>query len=295
MKKKIRNLLCSIIGGLIILSGYTTRMKRKALNGEFILSIYFHSPSKSLFEFCIKWLIKNGFTFISQEDVLAVAQNKKAFPKGAVLITVDDGWQTNQNNIVAVAQQYNVPVTIYIATEPVESGNFWWSYIQKANEMKVTGHDIASLKKVPNNERKKIVQEIQKTIKLHRQALTIDQVKDIAKTDLVTIGAHTVTHPILINCSDVEVKDELKKSKEVLEGWINTSIATFAYPNGDYSEREINYLKKFGYSLAYTTKPLPLTKQAIQNQYELPRFNVFEGVSKNEAICRMLGIWQKIF
>lgn len=295
MKKKIRNLLCSLIGGLIILTGYPTRIKRKALNGEFILSIYFHSPSKSLFEFCIKWLIKNGFTFISQEDVLAVAQNKKAFPKGAVLITVDDGWQTNQNNIVAVAQQYNVPVTIYIATEPVESGNFWWSYIQKANEMNMTGHNIASLKKVPNNERKKIVQEIQKTIKLHRQALTIDQVKDIAKTDLVTIGAHTVTHPILINCSDVEVKDELKKSKEVLEGWINTSIATFAYPNGDYSEREINYLKKLGYSLAYTTKPLPLTKQAIQNQYELPRFNVFEGVSKNEAICRMLGIWQKIF
>ncbi|MVN22036.1 polysaccharide deacetylase family protein [Mucilaginibacter arboris] len=291
-KRKIRYLGASFIAFLLIGLGFTKRMKQRAINGEFILSIYFHSPSRELFEFCIKWLIRNNFNFLSQEDILRISNKSKPFPTASVVITVDDGWQTNEENIVVIADRYRIPVTIFVSTHPIDSGEFWWPYIDYANKMNITNHSIRFLKTISNKERENIVKEIKQLVQLDRLAMTVDQIKRISKSDFITIGSHTINHPILTNCNDDEVFKELKESKIVIENWINKKVKYFAYPNGDYSEREINYLKKLSYTLAYNTKPLPLTEIALQNLYELPRFSIFENISKNEAICRMLGVWQ---
>lgn len=295
MKKKIRHIGASAIAYLFIALGLTRSLKKKALKGDFILSIYFHAPSKKLFEFCITWLKKNKFQFLSQEDILLIANKSKPFPKGGVVITVDDGWQTNEENIVAVANKYKVPVTIFVSSDPVEKGNFWWSYIDVANRMELIGSSIESLKKVSNEERKKVLYSIKDDLQLDRQAMTVDQIKNISKSEHITIGGHTVSHPILINCNDEEAYIELKESKEKIEEWVNKNIKCFAYPNGDYNEREIKYLKETGYALAYTTQATYLTENCLQNIYEIPRFCIFENISKAEAVCRMLGLWQKYF
>jgi peptidoglycan/xylan/chitin deacetylase (PgdA/CDA1 family) len=293
--KKIRNIVAYGIAHLIIGLGFSRRIKKKALNGEFILSIYFHAPSKKLFEFCVQWLVKNNFNILSQEDVLNIAKKNKPFPKGSVILTVDDGWQSNEDNIVAIANKYKIPVTIFISTEPVVNGNFWWPYVENASKAQKTNYSIEALKKMPNEERKEVVEEIKKIMPLKREAMTVDQIKNIAEFDLVTIGAHTVSHPILPNCEDHEAHEELKNSKETIEKWILKNVNSFAYPNGDYGEREIKYLKELGYSLAYTTKSEYLTPQKLNHVYELPRFCIYENVTNAEAICRMLGLWQRIF
>lgn len=293
MKKKIRKLSSFIVARSLIGFGFTKRAKKKAKRGDCILSIYFHSPSKSLFEFCIKWLKKNEFQFLSQEDILLIANKIKAFPKGGVVITVDDGWLTNEENVVAIANKYKVPVTIFVSTEAVEKGNWWGSYIKSAKRKKLISYTSESLKRVPNEERKKIFHDVKSVLQLPREAMTLDQVKGIATSKYITLGSHTVSHPILINCDDEESYFELQASKEIIEKWINKKVDFFAYPNGDYSIREINYLKELGYTLAYCTKATYLTEDSLQNVYELPRFCIFENISKPEAICRILGIWQK--
>jgi peptidoglycan/xylan/chitin deacetylase (PgdA/CDA1 family) len=292
IKKRIRNISAWFVALLLIGFGFTRRVKKKALNGEFILSIYFHSPDKKLFEFCVKWLIKNNFHFLSQEDVLSIIKENKPLPKGAVIITLDDGWQTNEDNVVAIANKYKIPVTIFISTDPVENGGYWWPYVKTANERNLTEYSVEYLKKIPNKERERIIGEIKKTIQADRVAMTIDQVKSISKSGFITLGSHTVSHPILINCEDGESFFELKESKQILKTWINKNVNTFAYPNGDYSDREIKYLEELGYQLAYTTVPTYLTKDLLQNVYELPRFAIFENISNPEAVCRMLGVWQ---
>lgn len=295
VKRKIRYIGAWFVAFLLIRMGFTKQIKKRAINGEFILSIYFHSPSKELFEFCITWLLKNNFNFLSQEDIISISNKTKSFPKAAVVITVDDGWQTNEENIVVIANTYKVPVTIFVSTNSIESGDFWWPYVTSANRMKVTTCTVESLKKVLNKKREIIVNEVKRVIQLDRAAMTIDQIKSIAKSDFITIGGHTVTHPILTNCENDEVYFELKESKITIEKWINKKVVSFAYPNGNYNEREIKYLKELGYVIAYNTKPLPLTEMALQNVYELPRFSVYENISENEAVCRMLGLWQKVF
>ncbi|HTD99697.1 MAG TPA: polysaccharide deacetylase family protein [Mucilaginibacter sp.] len=293
MKKKVRNSTAWLLSSFLIWFGFVRKAKFKALNGDFILSVYFHAPGKDLFEFCVKWLIKNNFKFLSQDDVLAISQNRIAFPKGAVIITVDDGWKSNEENIVAIANKYKIPVTIFVSTEPIENGNYWWPYVKKANQMQISSHTIEELKNVQDTERKAILVDIKTTVQLEREALTVDQVKNIAKSKHVTIGGHTVNHPILPKCENEEAYQELKESKKIIETWVNKDITSFAYPNGDYGEREIQYLKELGYAVAYTTKPSQLTKKALKQIYELPRFAVFENVSNAEAVCRMVGVWQK--
>ena len=250
---------------------------------------------KKLFEFCITWLKNNKFQFLSQEDILLIASNSKPFPKGGVVVTVDDGWKTNEENIVAIANKYEVPVTIFISSEPVEKGNFWWPYIEAANKQRLTSISIETLKKVPNEERREVLQGIKSNVQLSRQAMTIDQLRNISKSKNITIGSHTVTHPILTNCNNEETKFELKTSKEQIESWIKKKVYCFAYPNGDYGEREIRHLKMLGYTSAFTTEAAYLTEDSLQNLYELPRFVIWENISKAEAICRILGIWQKKF
>lgn len=295
MKSKIRHYLAWLISLVLIAFGFIKRTKTKVHNGESILSIYFHSPSKKLFEFCIIWLLKNNFHFLTQDDIIAISNNQKEFPKGGVIITVDDGWESNEENIVTIANKYKVPVTIFISTEPIENGNYWWPYVDYAEKNNIGNFTIDNLKKVPNREHELAIKKIKETVTLPREAMTVQQIKSIARSEYLIIGGHTVTHPILINCDDEESYKELKNSKIIIEDWIGKSINSFAYPNGDYSPREIEYLKKLNYKIAYTTKPLSLTKIALSNIYELPRFAVFENISELEAICRMVGIWQRFF
>ena len=108
---------------------------------------------------------------------------------------------------------------------------------------------------------------------------------------MISIGSHTVTHPILTKCDNITSKNEITDSKISLEKILNTPIIHFAYPNGNYSEREIGYLKECGYKMAFTTNPEYIKIDAMPDLFEIPRFDVLENVSYLENICRMTGIW----
>src|SRR4051812_46034556 len=102
MNMSVRNLIGLLVANTFIAAGLVRRATRKALASECILSIYFHKPTKAEFESCIKWLKKKGFTFLSVHDIERIIKQELPFPKGAVLLTADDGWQSNVANIVEV-------------------------------------------------------------------------------------------------------------------------------------------------------------------------------------------------
>jgi peptidoglycan/xylan/chitin deacetylase (PgdA/CDA1 family) len=294
MRYSIRNILAYFVSRLLILSGPLKNLKKKVFNGEIILSIYCHNPSKLLFENCICWLQKNGFRFISVDELHQISSGEKPFPRGAIILTVDDGWRNNKENIAEVANKYEIPVTIFVSTEPVETGNaFWWSYISKGNETGIIKAQVGELKKVPNDDRLKLVELAKVNMKLDREALTREELSGISETKFVSIGSHTVTHPILTKCSDDKALFEIFESRKILENWLNREIVHFAYPNGTYSQREMEILKICGYQMAFTTNPKYITRQNITQAYSIPRVDILETVSFSENICRMTGLWFK--
>lgn len=66
----------------------------------------------------------------------------------------------------------------------------------------------------------------------------------------VSFGSHTKFHPILTNCDEEKCLDEIANSKKYLEKLLNKEVEHFAYPNGDYGEREVGYNRKSCYKSA---------------------------------------------
>jgi peptidoglycan/xylan/chitin deacetylase (PgdA/CDA1 family) len=293
MKKKIRNILAAIISKTFIFFRLDKKVLKEILNQEKILSIYFHNPSREEFSDAIKYLKSLGLGFISVDELCQIIKNETTFPKGKVLVTVDDGWESNYHNMVPVAEAEKVPITIFVATEAIEYGNYWFNYAKAAEKMGLRYPSKDSLKDLQNSERLKIVEEIKKGVSLEREAMTISQLQIIDKLPYVTIEAHSHIHPILPNCTDAEVQQDILECKSKLEKWLERPLKAFAYPNGDYGDREVKLLKASEFLVGFSNNPSFIEPTHLNNAYNLPRIGFLEGASKIENQCRMLGLWHK--
>lgn len=86
-----------------------------------------------------------------------------------------------------------------------------------------------------------------------RSTVTWDQVQEMADHPLVTIAAHSVTHPRnLTELSDEELVQEVVESKKILESRLGESIEYFTYPEGHYDRRVAEAVAVAGYRGALT-------------------------------------------
>ena len=296
LKRKARNIIASMVGLCLITLGFVKRAKQEILKNNYITGIYFHNPSKRLFEKCVKWLINNKFTIITSNQLIDIIQGKIPMPLNAVWLSIDDGWKENMTNVLPFAVENKIPITFYISTEPVEfSGFFWWTLAEKFQYLLPMPYreDLSKLWKIPEIERLNIINEVKQKMPngYFREAMNIQELKEISIYDFLTIGSHTVNHVITINCSNDELDYELSESKKKLEYWTGKTVNTFSYPNGDYSGKEISYLMKNGYVMAAVQDDEFITSKT--NIYKVPRFSIGEGFFPEE-LCHMLGVWQKI-
>src|ERR1041385_4441510 len=121
----IRYIFSYSLSFFFIAFGFVKRSRKNAFKKKLITSIYFHDPSRALFEQCVQWLFKNHYTFISVNDLEDILEKKKPIPEQAVLITLDDAYKNNITNVVSIAEKYKVPVTIFAPTDSIETGIYW--------------------------------------------------------------------------------------------------------------------------------------------------------------------------
>jgi len=79
---------------------------------------------------------------------------------------------------------------------------------------------------------------------------------DALRREGVTIGSHTVSHPVLSNVSATVAAAEIADSKAILEKKTGAPVTLFAYPNGaagDFTDANVDQLKRAGYRAAVTT------------------------------------------
>jgi peptidoglycan/xylan/chitin deacetylase (PgdA/CDA1 family) len=60
-----------------------------------------------------------------------------------------------------------------------------------------------------------------------------------ALPDVVEIGSHSRTHPILPRVDDARARDEIAGSRAALEALLGRPVQSFAYPNGDFTPRDL--------------------------------------------------------
>jgi peptidoglycan/xylan/chitin deacetylase (PgdA/CDA1 family) len=68
------------------------------------------------------------------------------------------------------------------------------------------------------------------------------------------IGSHSMTHPLLSQCTDEEIDHEVCSSRQLLQRRLSVPADSFCYPNGDFDERVLKAVREGGYRFAVATK-----------------------------------------
>ena len=74
------------------------------------------------------------------------------------------------------------------------------------------------------------------------------QIKKIAENSLFSIGSHAMTHANLIEITNQNAKDEILKSKNILEDITGKEITAFAFPFGTYNQNLVAYCEEIGFT-----------------------------------------------
>jgi peptidoglycan/xylan/chitin deacetylase (PgdA/CDA1 family) len=84
--------------------------------------------------------------------------------------------------------------------------------------------------------------------------MSSDEVRDLVSDDIVTLGAHTVTHAALTRLSRSECLKEVVESRDQCRALAGKPIEGFAYPYGDMSPEVRNDVAASGFRWACSTE-----------------------------------------
>ena len=134
------------------------------------------------------------------------------------------------------------------------------------------------LSPLPDDAREEVMQQIREGAapyagRQQHRCLTAEEVRELAEGDLVEIGAHTLTHPVLSSLSAERQEEEIAGSKRWLESLTGKTITSFAYPYGKknhYTAQTVSTVQAQGFACACSNFGGLVTK--ISNRFALPRF-----------------------
>jgi len=294
-RKTSKKVLGGVLGSVLVASGFYSQAKKKMLSSHNVTGLFFHNPTEKLFLHCIRWLKANGCTFLSSDQLVEMIQKGSTPPPRSVWISLDDGWKGNLSQVIPSVMEYNVPITIFISTNPIEKGFFWFDFARKYSRYlpEEYRHDVKKLWSIPETKRKQIILSLEQAVPkpIEREAMSIEDIKSLSRLPQVTIGAHGVHHALLANCNSSELDFELKESKSKLEEWTGKEVKFFAYPHGSVNNDVKEALQKVGFTLAATLEKKPISVE--DDPYFIPRYGVNDEAFFPESICQIVGVWWK--
>ena len=82
-----------------------------------------------------------------------------------------------------------------------------------------------------------------------------DELKEVATSEFVEIGSHSVHHVNLAELSLDEARLELEESKKDLQMLLGKEIKSFSFPYGSFTEREVGLARAAGYTHLFSIAP----------------------------------------
>ena len=247
-------------------------------------------------------------------EVITLAEAVSHIASGSIsnnycVITFDDGYRDNYQIAAPLLAEYGVPATIFVTCDAVETGQFGWGAFDRTllttkvgqidlNRWGVGQYELINqaareqavitlhrlLKKLPDAVKQEIVAHVVATYGDgtggQRTMMTWAEVAELAAGSLVTIGAHTVSHPILSRMPEAQARYEICEGKRTLEGKISRTVNFFAYPNGrreDIGPNIVALVKQAGFHAACTT--IPGQNATGADPFELRRIDVTNSMS----------------
>lgn len=280
------------------------------------LALVFHKEENSAMFEKILIALKARYRLVSAAELEELLLQKKEL-KNFCHISFDDGDRSFYNIIFPLLKKHKVPVSLFVSPQIIISGNNYWF-------QEIIGYDEDILKNILAKQlqisvdliKKYSCQSILKCLQVKQinnviehylqhtkgekktsQNMSAGELIEVEASGWVTIGAHTISHPVLKNENDKNAAFEITESIKRLEILLGHPVKYFAYPNGrpdfDFDEREMNCLKENKISLAFSTELEHVT--AYTNPLSIPRMGFARmGLSpSNPIVSFRLNIGKK--
>lgn len=110
--------------------------------------------------------------------------------------------------------------------------------------------------------------------------ITTEQLKEMSKDPLVTIGSHGVSHRILPRLSREEKIIELTQSKQKLQQLTNKDINIFAYSHGQFDKETLSFMNYYDYAASASDC---FSAHLNMDKYLVPRRNITTELYKAQV------------
>ena len=220
--------------------------------------IYYHCITRKdvkCFERQMAFLAKKC-TVVKASDILTYKAGDK---KSIVSITFDDAYECVKEIAIPILNKYNLPATIFVPLGNMGHKPEWDipDTCPYKNEIIMNEHDIKEL--------------------------------DLKGYEML---AHSFSHRLLTKIETSSLKDEILRSKNILEALVGHEVPGMSYPNGAYNDKICEAAKQAGYQYGFTIEPY-IADYSPSNM-EIGRFSVEPHEGLLTFRLKIIGAYQAI-
>ena len=272
--------------------------------------------------------LKSNHSVIPIELVVEHYKNGENLPDYPVVITVDDGYESFYRLALPLLVKANLPATIFLTTNFIDQKEMLWpdrlGYALRESTTQNVSLSVAdesyrfalhnpSARAESQSRLIKLLRHLDNTTRItmldaleqqtgsslhttsqppqHLKPMRWDQVVKAQQTGLISVGSHTVSHPVLTSCTVADMRDELRLSKASIEWQLGQPCELFCYPFGtpnDFSPVTRELVKEAGYASALTT--VVGVNHARADIYALKRYMVDNRATWHGFVARVNGL-----
>jgi peptidoglycan/xylan/chitin deacetylase (PgdA/CDA1 family) len=253
-------------------------------------------------------LRRQGLEFVSLDEMhrrLCRGHLRDRF----VCLTFDDGYRDNLEWAYPILRHHRVPFAVFVASDFADHrGHLWWRTLEQAlstNDhvtIAIEGMQRTFICRTPAA-KEATVQAIHRALgdlpsevamravvdkfanrmgidtagQCAAACMDWDELASLAADPLVTIGAHTLSHPRIGKLALADARREMEASAARIETMIGIRPRHFAYPFGDAAAagpREFALAAEIGFKTAVTTRPGVLSASDRERLTALPRISL---------------------
>lgn len=263
----------------------------------------------AFFDEVLSALTRQGFEIVTLDAAVERIRKPVRSRNGPfAVLTFDDGYRDNRDHALPIMRKHGAPFTMFVTTGFAErTARVWWKELELAIaatpviEMNRDGQALRFpcgddaektrtfttlyrwLRLGPEERLLEVIADLCARYGVDRRAIVddlcmdFDEIAALAADPLCTIGAHTLTHPMLAKHDIAMVAREIGESRAILEDRLGRPVRHMAYPVGDPGSagtREFAAARAASYESAVTTRPGMVFAQHADHLTALPRLSV---------------------
>jgi peptidoglycan/xylan/chitin deacetylase (PgdA/CDA1 family) len=194
------------------------------------------------------YLAAEGYRPVTAADLAASWLSGRPLPPRPVVLTFDDAYADFHTTALPILRDHGFPATLYVPTAFVGACAAWMSRFGEGD----------------------------------RPILSWQALGEIA-AEGVEVASHSHSHPQMDRLPPAVVREEVRRSRALLQDHLGIPVEGFAYPFGYWNRAARTALASAGF--CYAVQVADLMTTADDDMFTLPRLTVNAGIGARRFAC----------